>query len=284
MHFSKRDIELYVEKKILDTDKINKLEKHLKECEFCREYLENYQLYCDTLESVSDMVLSPEGEASAKKLYYGADKNKVIELYLLSETTPLDTYLAADGKAEIQPDIINLATFYSEDPELVLLVMRNKNNNQDYLQLVSDNPEMVAHALVQVPELEIEQITDFSGRANLDKPFTSDITQYKWQIKLPEAVFELAPLEYDPDKTEYQKEIILETDHNDRIQITFEGKTAGKQLSLRILELDGHSDFPEVKVVVNQEELVETKTAGPMTPVTFNLHKTDKAIKIRLYC
>jgi len=284
VHFSKKEIELFADNKLTDDIKRLGIKKHLEECEFCREYHENYCLYIDSLKQAETEPLPPEAEVLADKLQRAASQRKIIDLVPLTEQAGQGTYLAADGEPEKQPDIINLATFYSENPELVLLVMRNKTNNQDYLQLASDDPKFIAYALVHVPELEIEQITDLSGRANLNKPFTADITRYKWQIKLPEAVFELIPLEYDPDKTEYQKEIILETEHNDRIQITFEGKTEGKQLSIKILELDGHSDFPEVKVAVHQEELIETKTAGPLSPVTFTLKKIDKAIKIRLYC
>lgn len=283
MHFSKKEIELYARNELFDNKKQILIEKHLEECEFCREYFDNYLLYIESLKLAETEPLPLEAEVLADKLYRTSWRNKVIDLIPLVKQTEHVFYLAAEGESEKQPEITSLATFYSEDPELVLRVMRDNEQKRDYLQLIGEDMELISHALIQIPEIDCELVTDNTGRADLEKPLSGDITRLKWKVKMPEAVFELEPFKYEPDKTEYQEEIFLETEHRDKIKITFEGKTEGKQISIRILELEGRDDFESVKVYIRQNDLAVIKTTSPASPVSFVLPDLKETIKIRLY-
>jgi hypothetical protein len=283
VHFSKKEIELYADGDLNDLNKYDKIAKHLEECEFCREYYDNYRLYAVSLKEAEAELLPSDSINLAEKLHREALRSKIIDLLPMTEQTYYTSYLAADGEPAKEPALTSLATFYSENPELVLRVMHDNETNRDYLQLVGEDAELVSHALIQIPEIDFDYVTDETGRVELAQPLTGDFARLKWQVKMPEAVFDLEPLEYDPDKTEYRKEMVLETEHNDKIRVTFEGKTEGKQISIRILELDGRDDFESVKVLISQNDLAVIKTTGPSVPVSFTLPDLKTSIKIRLY-
>ncbi|MBN1212178.1 MAG: hypothetical protein JXA92_06325, partial [candidate division Zixibacteria bacterium] len=199
MHFSKKEIELFVNNELTDDRKCLEIKTHLEECEFCREYFDNYRLYIDSLKQAETEPLPPEAEVLANKLQRAASQRNIIDLVPLIEQAGQETYLAADGESEKQPDITSLATFFSEDPELVLRVMRDNDKKRDYLQLIGEDTELISHALIQIPDIDFEHITDETGRVELEKPLAGDISRLKWQVKMPEAVFDLEPLQYDPD-------------------------------------------------------------------------------------
>lgn len=161
--------------------------------------------------------------------------------------------------------------------------MQAPEKGNEYLQLLSEDDRFSKHVMVQVPELNREFITDADGRAGIDLETTKGLDKLKWQIKLPEAVFTLEPLTYDPEKVEYAEEISLETERHDVIKVRFEGKTEGKQLSIRVTELDGRTDFGPLKIAVTQNHRSELITAGPGVPVKVGLINANTTINIRIY-
>ena len=76
----------------------------------------------------------------------------------------------------------------------------------------------------------------------------------RWQVKLPDAVFDLEPLLYDPDRALYTDGTVLESPDGDRVQVLLEGKTEGKLITIRVLELDGSPDYEPIRVVVTQQK------------------------------
>jgi hypothetical protein len=191
--------------------------------------------------------------------------------------------LAADGEGEFSPPVVNIATFFSDNPEVVLRVMRDTEEKRDYLQLVSADPSLVSNVLVRIPEQDKEFLTDSSGKAEITGIPTEDLEELGWQIKMPDAAFSLETLAYDPDSVEYRREIVLETEQNDRIRVSFEGKTEGKQIAISILELDGKTEFDSVRVILSQNDIAETRSITPSQIATFNLSDKVNTIKIRLF-
>ncbi|HDS01512.1 MAG TPA: hypothetical protein ENO22_00010 [candidate division Zixibacteria bacterium] len=283
MHPSRFEIEMYLAGRLDDDKKRAEIAEHLKLCEFCSEIAEEFREYLELLYE-EDPEIPLRAYRQAELLANQALEGTIIPLKPIESACDEEiAYLAADGPEGELPEIVNLVTFYSDDPELVLKVMRNNREKRDYLELIGDEPFQVANVMIRIPEIEHDLITDTNGIASLADLKNSQYEQFSWQIKMPDAVFHLEPLEYDPDKTEYSKEMELETDHGDKIRIRFEGKTEGKQISVTIMQLEGESDFGGLKVLISQENLRLIKSISETGDVVFDLADKKAGIDIRLF-
>lgn len=270
----------------LDDLSSSEVSDHIEACELCREFCQAYRLLIDSLAEARHEDLPPSAQENADKLYLDAIKTNVIPLLTLANDEKDaydDVLLAADSQPEPVQAIKNLATLYSEDPEVVLRVMRDSNQGRDYVQLIGDESSLVSFVLVQIPELDKEYITDKSGFAALEGDSLEEYEKLKWRIKLPDAVFNLEPLLYDPDKVEYSKELILETDNHDKIKIVYEGKTEGSQITLQILAMDGETEYGNIRVVVSQQRESIMREARPNETVEFNISDSNDQINIRIF-
>lgn len=283
MHPSQKELELFVDNGLADSSKTAEISAHVEECEFCREFCENYRLYKVSIEDAAQEEIPLKALNLGGRLLTQAMSGRIIDLRPLGEQNWEKLYMAADGEPDHKPGIINLGTLYSEDPELVLRVMRDSEKGYDYLQLIADDPLIASHVMVRIPEIEKEFLTDDNGRAILDETLAENIAQMKWQIKMPDAVFSLQPLVYDPEAVEYKKEMILETEKKDKIVISFEGKTEGKQITVRIQQLEGKSDFGQVIVSISQQGVSEMVRVTPDKAVSFGIVGPGSEIKIRLF-
>ncbi|MEE9442392.1 MAG: hypothetical protein V3V99_06970 [candidate division Zixibacteria bacterium] len=282
MHPDKEKLSLYVEGRLGDTDS-DLIAKHLTQCEFCCEFCDNYVLLSKSMELSETENLPPEALDLADRLFKHSIKSNIIELKLLGSSYGRVNHLAADGNEIKRERTKNIATLYSQDPEVVLRVMHDSKQKHDYLQLISDDINLVSRVMIQLPELGHEFITDENGYADARDTVLRDCDKLKWQIKMPDAIFNLEPLVYDPEKVEYQEGTIFETEKHDKIRITFQGKTVGKQITLQILELEGSSDFDTIKVVVSQGKATKIIDAGPDEAVTFDISDPANPINIRLF-
>lgn len=285
MHPTQEELRGFVDQKLTDPDRQKEIADHVESCEFCSELCDNYRQLTQPPEFSQQEPLPEKLQRLGDKLYDNALRSSVIDLRPLTApgTTPSGSLLVADGSADGRSRVHNIATLCSENPELVLRVMRAPEEGGDYLQLLAEDPSLAAHVMVQVPELGKEFVTDANGRADVDLGRADNLEQLKWQIKMPEAVFSLEPLEYDPDKVEYAEEIVLETDRHDRVEIRFEGKTEGKQLAIKVVELDGRSDFGPVKIAITQENRSDILSAQAGVSIEFGPIDSDTTINIRLY-
>jgi Fe-S oxidoreductase len=283
VHPSAKELRWFVEDR-LDKSSAERVREHIGECEFCREFCDSYRLFVDSVSTAAGEAIPTKAIQLADRLYKDALAGKIISLEpLLSEVSAPPFRLAADGEEEFVPHVQNLTTLCSENPEIILRVMRDLDKGQDYLQLISDDPALSTRVMVQIPELKWEFITDDNGQATLESSLPDTPEKLSWQIKMPEAVFSLEPLVYDPDKTEYTEDIILETERKDKIKVTFEGKTEGKQIMIRILELDGRTDFDRVKVSISQHNVSMFKDVRRNELLFFDLIDANNEINIRLF-
>ncbi|RJP70537.1 MAG: hypothetical protein C4532_09175 [Candidatus Abyssobacteria bacterium SURF_17] len=285
MHPSRDDLRHFVDGQLSDSRLRTEIARHLEFCEFCADFCADYRDLTQPLPTEDPSPLSEAEIRLRERLRIAALPGTVIDLLpLTAETSDLsEPYMAADGLPAKKPDITNLATLFSEEPEIVLRVMRDSALGRDYLQVVAADTEMAAHVMVCLPDLGCEFVTDASGRADLDLSGADNIDRLKWQIRMPEAVFSLEPLQYDPERIEYAEEIILETERRDRIEIRFEGRTDGKQLVVRVLEIDGNREFTPVRVLVSQSGRNQLATGKPGRTVEFGPIDASTSIQIRLY-
>jgi hypothetical protein len=282
MHPSRDELRRFVDNE-LEEPLTTTVRDHIEQCVFCYNYVENQRLLLESLKQAEKGAMPLKALKLADRLYETALAGRMVSLKpLLPKDTPL-LRLAADGDKEFRPQVENITTLCSENPEIVLRIMRDFDRGHDYLQLISDDPALSSHIMVQIPQLQKEFITDENGRAEIDASVLDKPDQLSWQIRMPDAVFSLEPLVYDPNKTEYSKDIVLTTEKQDKIKVTFEGKTEGKQISIRILELDGRTDFGVVRVSVSQHHASLFKDVKRNESLSFDLVDATDEIKIRLF-
>jgi len=283
VHPPREKLKRFVEGSLVGVES-NQLAAHIETCEFCREFCDNYAAFIESIREVSGEELPDKAQKLADSLYRQALSGKTVPLSPLGgDAEAPDMLLAADGPSERSPRVQNLATHYCEDPEIVLRVMRDPELEQDYLQLISDDTSLVSGVLVQLPQLGREFVTDESGHATLGERSPQNWDELKWQVKMPDAVFDLEPLAYDPEEVQCSTETILQTDAGDRIQVTLEGRAESKQITIRVLEVDGTGDFDAIRVVVSQENNRQLKQITPNQSVAFELVEPEHAINIRLF-
>lgn len=285
MHPTTDELRSFVNQDEIDADRQKEIAEHLQTCEFCSEFCESYEHYSRTPEYGAGQPLPDKMRRLAENLFDTALRCSIIDLKPLVRTddpTPV-SHLAADGVSDKRTGVHSVATFCSESPEVVLRVMRNPKEGGDYLQLLAEDARLAAHVMVQIPQLGKEYVTDADGRASVDLDADEDLEQLKWQIKMPEAVFSLEPLKYDPDKVEYAEEIVLQTERHDRVDVRFEGRTEGKLLSIRVLELDGQTDFGSVRMAITQQSRSDVMKVQPGQTIEFGPIDSDTTINIRLY-
>lgn len=283
MHPSRQQLEALVDGRLSEPE-ASDIRAHVDQCARCREACENQRTFLESLAEVQAEDLPPKARAQADRLYRRATEGKVIELTALTTRgIAAPTALAADGPEEPDDSIRSLATLYSEDPEVVMRVMHDPARSEDYLQLIADDPGLVSHVLVTLPDIGREYATDDAGRAAIDVTGLDDITRAKWQIKLPQAIFDLEPLEYDPDRTEYSERKTIRTERDDEVEVTFEGKTVGSQITVRLTQLRGKQDFEPVRVIVSHGTRSRLEQAAPGQVLSFDLEDSPATINIRLF-
>lgn len=269
----------------LSPDQSAATKAHLAECEFCREALKNVRAELET-ESSTDQTPPPDAALALRdRLFAEAIHGSAIPLVPI-ETEPLPTgpyLLAADGATGQRPAVECLREYCSESPDMVLRLMRSSLEQRHWVQLVADDPDLSAHVLLRLPEMGRELLTDAAGKAELPDFTEAEIKTLKWEVKLPDVSFTLDELAYDPNRTEYAEETVIESARADRVRIRFEGKTEGKQVTLEFLNLVdiGEAEALKVYVIEGSEAHVGDMRAGGSA--SFRLSGSPKTLTIRLF-
>lgn len=282
MHPNREEIESYLNG-VLGDSRRHEIERHLADCEFCREFAQNYREFLLELQDASLEPLPENFARLADEVFSRALQSRIIDLKQLISETSTRVYLAADTESGENHSLVALGTFYSEVPEMVLKVMRDNSAGYDFIQLISEREWMTSNVLVRAPEINRETITGEDGRAVFDQPLPAKIDNLEWQLKFPDAIFHLEPLKYDPEKVEYEEEMTLETDRKDKIKVKFQGKTEGKQIEIAVLSLEGNPEFKGVKIAVSCEGKNQFKNVRSAETVSFEVKEPLEEIKIRLY-
>jgi len=268
--------------RLRDAGERSRVAAHVASCELCTEFCEAYHQEFEAISGLLDRELPFAAQEVRDKVFARSVRGLVIDLdpMVLAAKSPIR--MAADG-LEARLEIEHLATLYSESPEAVLRIMRDNKAGRDYLQLMSDSAELVSHVMIRLPDLGREYITDDDGVSVIDPPLDGNLGDLKWQIKLPDAVFSLEKLDYDPNTTLHSNQVELSTPGSDRIRVTLQSKEDGKNIVVEVLELDGQSDFGEVRVMISKPGYLRSHPATPQSRLSFDIADPSESISIRLY-
>lgn len=284
-HISRRDLIRLLNKQ-LPEDAENRCRRHLRSCDFCREISENLALQLRIEKESEEIHLTPVLKLQAERIHNNIHRRfmrgLVIELVPLENPAlPAPMQLAADSSGETTPKLENLATVYSENPEIVLKFMRDNEAKSCFLQVVSDQPDLFKHVLVEAPELDCSLVTDANGRAALGELDTAAIGSSRWNIRLPEAVFAMESL--DPDHTQSRVETVLETDQADRMRVALETKVVGSQIEIELLELRGSAKIGPARLVVELDDSTTLHRLGDNHTLIIDTGERFRTLKIRVY-
>ncbi len=279
-HLTRPQLEEYCRGTLVDVE----ANRHLDACEFCCELRDQIELQ---LQSAAELDLAPAGpdtQEHKQRLWLESLCRAVLPLKPLpSEVPQRPGLLAADSPRPQFADQSSLATMYSEDPEVVMRVVRDNAVQKDYLQLIAESPEYYQHVLVRVPSQGREFITDSEGRAEIGPVDNTGVQSWDWEIRMPDAIFQLAPLVKSARAADYSSETILETSRHDRLLVRFAGLAGEKQVSVEILELDGEADFAPVKILLVQDGLSESQQVAARQTVPFRLSNQTRRIDLRIF-
>lgn len=283
-HPARKLLEALADNNLKAADGGKEIRTHLEVCEFCREYLEDYLTHGKVIGELMATPLSGQITSFLDRLSRHNRRGLVIDMTLLPVVTLApQKYLAADSPAPGRAGSLSIATLYSESPEIVLRMMRDQHDDSRYLQLIAESTDLTANVLVCAPEIGAEIATDSDGRAVLPESVTSNPADLLWQVRLPEASFDLQPLVYAPNKIEYSRDTVLESDRGDRIRVTLLGKTVGKQIEIELLQLDGQEDFEKVKILLIEDRHLELQSLGSGQRVLFTLPEHTSTINLRIF-
>jgi hypothetical protein len=263
-----------------DRDRIS---LHIKECEFCSEIIRDLEELDQIEREMAIVNPSLRSETAAQMLYRNLCSGQTFELDSRDQIQPAEYMLAADGKQTERPAVENLATVFSSDPEIVLKIMRDNRFNRTYLHLISDNPALYSHVLVESPGTNQTYMTNEAGQAEIENSDSFDAATAKWQVKLPSAEFSLEPLGIEPERIEYQKETILQTDRGDRVRLTLEGKADSKQIKVEVLSLEGYEPGGPLVATMSLGGAMNTQQAAGGKPMFFQVDQLPTSIQLRLY-
>ncbi len=283
MHLNYEDILRFIDHK-LEKDKMEYANKHLSDCEYCLELYNQITLTSKKYNEFLNQDYSEELKLINEKFKYHQPRANIILLQLLPKICADDfPYLAADGIQEENLPIQIISTFISEDPEIVVKLIKDAKLDEEYLLVLSENEENMSNVLIELPQLNRHFMTDKKGKAIIQNLDIDSLSNEKWQVKLPDAVFKLEPFDYNPDKTEETTEVILTTKNNDKLKINFEEKTEGHFLQIQLLELNGKVDIDDIKISLIQDDQIYIEKANSHSVVSFNLKEGSDGINIRIF-
>jgi len=268
--------------------------RHLVSCPLCREYVELIEEWNRGSQSVQASF--PAAQAVAEHAFAGAVDAasravpRIIELIPLAfQSEPVPVRLAADGHPPPRADhpiegLEHAATLYAADPELVLRVMRDRRTGEELLHLIGTDPDLTSNVLIHIVEPSLDFMTDGQGVAHLGPHRLQNPESLHWQVRLPEAIFALSPLQYNPEQPGARRQFELETDAENRIRVELESRTEGIMLHLTLLRIGGSETLQRARLVITQGALMSqtVEAKGPATCTVTGLSATEP-IGIRVF-
>lgn len=271
VHLSDENLIFYANATPQEREAMPAITEHLKMCDSCREKLAHFQEWPSARRESETRGLSPQARALADRLYHSAlAASRTIDLTPLTIDAPATpVHLAADGQAEPAPHegLEHRATLYSENPELVLRLMRNPRTHEESLHLIGADASLTENVLIHIEDPPMDFVTDGHGVAEVSYGHLDNPTTMRWQVRLPDAVFALSPLEHRPEESGASREFEIESDSDNRIGVALKRRDGGVSLRLRLLRIGGRENLERVRLVISQGSslgrIVETHGAEP---------------------
>lgn len=256
---------------------------HIRECEFCKTYCERYKLLLSEIDSVGVIDREDISEI-ASSIFAGKSLPNIIYLSPFHRNTlPGQRILAADGERANEPVLQNLATWYSQEQDIVVRVMRDTERAVDYLQVIAQDESQMSHVLIESANAQLTYVTDKQGKVEFGLRQVEDLASIRWQIRLPEAVFQLDSLSYNPERVKSETDTILESPGGDKVSIKLQEKSEGKEIIVRVLALDGNAQYQHARVAITSKSGTEVKHVTPNDTLKFALVDANTEIGIRIY-
>lgn len=268
----------------LNADEARSVQDHILSCELCQEFCDYYRSLVNSIRQEEGAPLPADAPRLANALYTGTFEERVITLLPLAKKSGYQYHrIAADSSCDQPNHDFSLATLFSENPDVILRIMRDPKAKRDYLHLVSEDESLVSGVLVQLPDLDTEFLTDQSGHAIIGTELVGDYSELQWQIRMPHAVFQLEPLIDEHDSIEFSKEIRLQSESEDEVEVRFEKKGSARQLAVRIVKFAGETRFENLKVAVSLKHSSSLENAKSDRIILFNISDAEDRIVIRLF-
>lgn len=257
---------------------------HIRDCEFCSLYCERYELLLSEIDAAGSLDREDISEI-ASSLFAGKSDPNIIHLSLFHRI-PLPgqrRLLAAEGERAAEPVLQNLATWFSQEQDIVVRVMRDTEHAVDFLQVLAPDESLMAHVLIESADSQLTYVTDGQGKVEFALRQVEGLASIKWQIRLPEAVFQLDSMSYDPERVKSETDTILESPGGDRVSIKLQEKTEGKEIIVRVLALDGNAQYQQARVAITSKSGTEVKPVTPSDTLKFALVDANTEIGIRIF-
>ncbi len=260
------------------------ISRHVEECEFCREMIERLRSRALSDTELESSSTTPTLTGQAEACFTAALRGRRIALKVLARQAPKASgLLAADSPPAAQPETAAVATFFSEHPEVVLRLVHDARAGTDHVQVIADDAALFDHVLVCLPHREREFLTDSVGRAQIDSPPLMSPEDSDWELRLPEAVFELPEFVTGQPTAEGAVGTIFQTERGDGIRVKIEDQSGTWVLSAELLTLDGSSKFAPARFYLTTGSTAQTEAAVTGRPAHFTLPLVKLPTTLRLF-
>ncbi len=280
MHPSRDELIRYI-RSLRSAETIDSLiETHVKECEFCRDFCANFTMLLE--EEVKAFALDLSESISAAGFKIGHATGRILPLQPMKiETGGENILLAADSERAAMGGASRL--LFSENPDLVMRIVPTADGRGNALQVTASEESLAAHLLLEAPQVNRSFVTDEFGRIVIATDDLSDPAALTWQIRIPDAVFVLKPLVFDPDAPRSSRESELNTPEGDRIRVRLTDHQEGLSIALQIISLHGRQELQKVKVLITQPGFARIEEQSMDQTLTFGALNPKQDISLRIF-
>lgn len=185
--------------------------------------------------------------------------------------------LAAQGQSNeaVQTSL----TMISTDQQIMMKVLRDRQTQDIWLYLLSEQPELCRHALVFPFKLEQGYVTDAEGKVNLgDLQWPTEMSMTA-EVRLPSATFQLAPLV----DLEQGKPQLIESINGDILKVTYHSDGEYRRMEIQIVELHGLTTDSPLRLAVCERDSTHLQVLNPVQSRELSVGGIQGASAITLY-
>lgn len=252
---------------------------HVQDCEFCREYCDNLSDFLQEEERAYQATIAVDEIVS--RLAPLSVFTRIVSLTPLDEARSREQLLAADSGGADR--ISGRSILVSETQDLVLTIANDPAGQSAQLQVTTAEASAAAFLLLEAPEIGRSFVTDANGRVEIERGIVSDPAQLKWQIRYPDAVFDLQRISDNPDLVRASTETELTTPQGDVVRVRLADHPDGLSVAVRVVALHGRQDFKRARVMLTQPglALIDEQTVDGTS--IFGALDSSQAISLRVF-
>jgi len=252
---------------------------HVQICEFCREYCDNLADFLQEEEYAYQATISVDDIVA--RLAPVPVNARIIPLHRLDAADNGEPLLAADSGGANTSSARSILV--SEIQDLVLTIANDPAGKSAQLQVTTAEASAAAFLLLEAPEIGRSFVTDANGRVEIERTEIGDPARLKWQIRMPDAVFDLERISDNPDLVRASAETELTTPQGDVVRVRLSDHPDGLSVAVRVVALHGRQDFKRARVMLTQPglALIDEQTADGTS--LFGALDAAQAISLRVF-